>query len=274
MMPPTRARLPTLLFASAAAIAIACGDPYVHSNPYDPGFPVEIDVSGPDTIFSLGEVAQFGAHSTPAFSDTSISWLVDTVTLHRGGLADTIIGNTTFPNPGGGDTIVSGETVFRPSGPGTSVSTEPPLEPNTTTVSVVALIGKVDTTVAVTGGTIQTSVYRHTGFKRVIVTQRLTSIQLHCPDAHSCAAQPPGGSWSILVDGTDALGQPIYGLTISFAGPLRGPPIATYLSRDTTIASVVSVGTRSATVTARRTGATWIVAARGALRDSLQVVVQ
>ena len=234
---------------------------------------MEIVVSGPDTVFSLGEIAQFGAHAIPAFSDTSISWLVDTVTLHRGGSQDTIIGNTTFPNPGGGDTIVPGESVLRRSGLGTFVSAAPPLEPNTATVTVVALIGKVDTTVAVTGGTIQTSTYRHAGYKRVIVTQRLTSILLHCPDAHSCDARPPGATWSLLVDGTDALGQPIYGLTISTAGPLRGAPIAAYLSRDTSIAAVVPVGVRAATVTARRAGAAWIVAARGALLDSLQVVV-
>ena len=110
--------------------------------------------------------------------------------------------------------------------------------------------------------------------------QRLTRIQLRCPDTHVCDSLGVGGSWSVWVDGLDALGDGIYTLSPDFTparattNPTTGPPIASYVSRDTTVASLVPVGVRVATVTARRSGATWIVATRGALRDSLQVVVR
>ncbi|HEX7545283.1 MAG TPA: hypothetical protein VF368_01055, partial [Gemmatimonadaceae bacterium] len=32
--------------------AVACGDPYAHTNPYDPLVSVTVVVSGPDTLFS------------------------------------------------------------------------------------------------------------------------------------------------------------------------------------------------------------------------------
>ena len=53
-----------------------------------------------------------------------------------------------------------------------------------------------------------------------------------------------------------------------------GTPMATFTSRDTTVASVTPVGIRAATVTARKSGTTWIVATRNSLLDSLQLTVR
>jgi hypothetical protein len=78
----------------------------------------------------------------------------------------------------------------------------------------------------------------------------------------------------VWVDGFDALNRQIYALTSATANPPGSPPIATFVSRDTTIAAVSPVNIRAANVTARKTGTTWIIAIRGALLDSLQLVVQ
>ena len=50
-------------------------------------------------------------------------------------------------------------------------------------------------------------------------------------------------------------------------------PVATYVSRDSTIARATPIGIRVAKVSGVKSGTTWIVATRGALADSLQVVV-
>jgi len=63
-------------------------------------------------------------------------------------------------------------------------------------------------------------------------------------------------------------------LTAATTNPLTGTPVATFVSRDTTVASVLLIGIRAATVTARKTGTTWIVATRGSLFDSLALVVR
>ena len=72
----------------------------------------------------------------------------------------------------------------------------------------------------------------------------------------------------------DALGQPIVALHSPAANPATGTAVATFVVRDTTIASVAPVGIRAATVTARKSGSTWIVATRSSLLDSLQVTVR
>jgi hypothetical protein len=78
----------------------------------------------------------------------------------------------------------------------------------------------------------------------------------------------------VWVVGFDALGRQIYALTSSTANPAGATPVALFTSRDTTIAAVVPVKIRAATVTAKKTGSTWIVATRGALTDSVRVVVR
>ncbi|HEY2848428.1 MAG TPA: hypothetical protein VGI97_01010, partial [Gemmatimonadaceae bacterium] len=83
-----------------------------------------------------------------------------------------------------------------------------------------------------------------------------------------------GGTWSVWVDGFDARGLQIASLRTADTNPSAGPPIAVYTVRDTTIATLVPAGIRAATVTALKSGTTWIVGARGALSDSLQLVVR
>ena len=274
-----RGRVVTLLGAAVLVAFFACGDPYLHTNPYDPAVPLEVNIAGPDSLFSYGEVAQYSVRTIPAFPDSAIRWNIDTTTIHRGGNVDTIFPNGTFTNPGTGDTVVEGDSLFKPMGFGTYQSTAPPLEPTTQTVTVEALIGRVDTTVSrwlpCCGiVAIQTNQYRHYGYKSVVLTQRLVRIQLRCPDTHACDTLSVGGTWSIWVDGFDALGRQIYALTSSTANPTRGPPIVTYAARDPTIAGVAPVRIRAATVTALKTGTTWIVATRGSLLDSLRLVVR
>jgi hypothetical protein len=237
---------------------------------------VEFVITGPDSVFSYGELAQYSVQTTPSFPDTAVRWAADTATIHRGGNLDTTIAGVTFSVPGAGDTTVAGETLLRPlAGAGLFQSIAPPLEPTTVTVAIAALLGATDTTVATwETGTVHTSVYRHVGYKRVVVTQRLVSIRLRCPDAHACDTLAVGGAWSVWVDGFDALNRQIYALTSSTANPAFGPAVASYSARDTAIASVTPLHTRAATVTARKSGTTWIVATRGRLADSLQVVVK
>lgn len=234
------------LIATAGITAlVACGDPYRHTNPYDPVYPVTISVTGPDTMNSSFERATFTATSTPAFPDSAVSW----VSL---GLASS-------------------------GGTGTFQAVGPPLWPAYFTATVTALIGKIDTTISVNYSTVQTNIWRHSGSKSVVVTQRLTHIQLRCPDVHACDTLSVGGAWSIWVDGFDATNQRIYALPSATLNPPSGAPIAIYTSRDSTIASVSPNGTRAANVTALRVGTTWIIgtriAAQDTLLDSLQVTV-
>ena len=78
-------------------------------------------------------------------------------------------------------------------------------------------------------------------------------------------------------DGFDSLDHKVVALTGINANPpaSAGTPVfATFAVRDATIASVSPVGIRVATVTALKSGTTWIVGSRGALLDSLQLVVR
>jgi hypothetical protein len=247
-------------------IAVGCGDPYLRTNPYDPGVPVEFVITGPDSLFSYGEIAHYSVQTVPAFPDTAYSWDIDTVTV---------------ANPRNGeDTVVDGGTVFQPSGPAAYTSISPPLEPATVKIAVEVLLGAVDTTVAryspecACTVTIPTHAYRHIAYKEVVLTQRVTRIRLRCPDTQACDTLAVGGTWSVWVDGFDALNRQIAALTSSIANPTIGLPIVKYVTRDTTIASVTPVGIRVGTVTARKSGTTWIVATRGSLADSLQLVVR
>ncbi|MFI5230923.1 MAG: hypothetical protein ACHQSE_00300 [Gemmatimonadales bacterium] len=253
----------SVLAAAIFVTAVSCGDPYLHTNPYDPAYPVEFVITGPDSLFSYGEIAHYSVQTVPAFPDTAFRWDIDTVTV---------------VNPRDGvDSIVDGHTVFNPSGPGAYTSISPPLEPATVTISISASLGQVDTTVARCTPechTIQTEQQRHTGYKSIVLTQRVTRIRLRCPDTQACDTLAVGGAWSVWVDGFDALNRQIAALTSSTANPKAGSPVVTYLTRDTTIATVAPVGIRAATVIARKSGVTWIVATRGALADSLQLVVQ
>jgi hypothetical protein len=260
-----RTNLPARLILAIGALVIvaACGDPYAATNPYDPEALVTFTITGPDTLFSLGEQGHYTVQTNPALPDTAFQWAVDTATIFR---------------PGVGPTVVDGETVLSPSGTGSFTSLAPPLEPAAVTVAIAALVGSVDTTESrfINNRTviIHTTVPRHIGYKGVVLMQRVTRIQLRCPDTHACDTLTAGGTWSVWVDGFDALGRQIVALTGSLANPLTGTPVVTYVVRDTTIALASPVGIRVAAVSALKSGTTWIVAMRGALRDSLLLVVQ
>jgi hypothetical protein len=245
---------------AVVVIAIACGDPYLHLNPYDPDFPVEITIAGPDTIFSLGELALYSVQITPTFPDSAVVWAADTITIFQG--------DSSY--------VLDGSSFLTAGKDGNFQAINLPLEPGTIPISVEALIGRIDTVVGRCNPechAVKTVQYRHSGFKRVILMQRLARIQLRCPDTHTCAPFSVGATGTVFVDGFDALGHQIAALTSATLNPDTGFVIANYLSRDPTVASVAPKGIRGATVTAATAGTTWIVATRKLLFDSLQVVV-
>ena len=246
-------RLAGLLGATLLVAFFACGDPYLHLNPYDPAHAVSVTVTGPDSLFSYAEIAYFGAVIVPAFPDTAVKFdSSDSLSFM----------------PAGAASFEAGPTI------------PPPLWPATKTVTVFAGIGAIDTTYSQWNNacacivTIRTHWYRHVGSKMVVLTQRVVRILLRCPDTNACDPLSAGGAWSVWVDGLDALNHEIVALTAATSNPLTGTPVATFVSRDTTVASVSPVGIRAATVTARKTGTTWIVATRDVLLDSLRLVVR
>ena len=240
-------RLAGFLGATLLVAFFACGDPYRHNNPYDPQTPFEFSIAGPDTLFSVGEFGQYALKSTPALSDTAGTWSSSSVDL-------------------------------RPAAPGQFQLWTPPLWPETETVQIFNSIGKFDTTVTTSLPNEffakQTTMNRRDLARNVVLTQRLVRIRLRCPDAHACDTLAAGAAWSVGVDGFDALDAQIIGLTNPATNPATGTPVATFVSRDTTVASVSPVGIRAATVTARKSGSTWIVATRKSLLDSLQLTVR
>jgi hypothetical protein len=239
----------------ACVAFVACGDPYLHNNPYDPADAVTITVTGPDTIFSYAEVGAFGAQEVPAFPDTALRFAVS-------------------------DSIAFGPTGALP-GEGAFTSLAPPLYPATRNVTVMAMIGQVDTTISEGIGagivTVHTYAWRHVGSKTVVLTQRVTRIQLRCPDTHACDTLAVGGAASVWADGFDAAGHEVIALTSATANPASSPDmpvLVTFAVRDTTVAAAAPAGVRMATVTARKSGTTWIVATHNSLSDSLQIVVR
>ncbi len=177
-------RRPRALTAAVVLTAvIACGDPYLHTNPYDPAHPVEFTITGPDTLFSVGEIAQYTVQTNLPWSDTGLAWAIDTLT-------DPFI----VPPPpplGCGNQVVSGDTILRGNGSGAYQSLVPPLEPYAFNIAIEVWLGSIDTTLSddlcVITRTVQTNEPRHIGYKTVVVTQRVTRIQLRCPDTHACA---------------------------------------------------------------------------------------
>ena len=252
--------------------AVACGDPYAHTNPYDPVVSVTVAVAGPDTLFSYGEQAQYTAQSLPAFPDSAFQF----------GTSDSV--------------------AFPASGRGTFVSRTPPLYPATQTVRIMALLGQIDTVIvdqnlgcpthprcndlsglncpiypACKVSAKHTLAWRHEGAKEVVLTQRVARIQLRCPADHACDRLSVGGAWTVWADGFDALNFKVVALTgvnVNPAVSAATPIFATFAIRDSTVAALSPVGIHAATVTARKSGTTWIVGTRDALLDSLQLVVQ
>ena len=241
-------RSPAIGLAGAIVLtaAIACGDPYRHTNPYDPMTDVVVQLVGPDSVFSVGAFAQYTLQSTPPFL--------------------------------GGDAVWSSSSYdFRNAAPGQFQLWTPPLWPTTEAIELSVAVGRYDTTTT-TGGSVpvakEVTMYRRTFTRTVVVSQRLTRLVLRCPSTHACDTLSAGGAWTVGVDGFDALDGQIVGLTNPAVNPATGTAIAAFVSRDTTVASVAPVGIRGASVTARKTGVTWIVALRDNLRDSLKLVVR
>ena len=235
--------------------AVACRD-YAHTNVYDPLVPVTITITGRDSLFSLGEQAIYTGHS-PQFPDSAIGI--------------------------GGFVGLDEVTPLGSTGTALVVVERPPLYPALAKGWIFVSIGCYTTFVTVeeqsgakpfVARTKAIGVCAHEDSIPIVVTQRLVRIQLRCPDVHGCDTISVGGTASVWVDGTDALNAPVYGLQSPGVNSNFGPPIATYTIRDTTVASVVPVGVRAATVTANKSGTTWIVGVRGALVDSLKLVVR
>jgi hypothetical protein len=250
-------RLALIAGAVVVVALLACGEPtFLHTNPYDPAFPVTITVTGPDTLFSFGESANYVATSTPVFPDTSMLY------------------------------ITSDSAAFFPAQEGTFSSRTPPLYPDTKGVLVIGVIGQIDTVTATTPfylpfdtmqAAIPTHAWRHVGTKSVMLTQRVVRLKLRCPSTQACAAVGVGGSWSVWADGFDALNQSVFVFRTATTNPevsAQTPVFARYAVRDSTVAAITPVGVRAATVTALKVGSTWIIGTRGALLDSLQLVVQ
>jgi hypothetical protein len=235
-----RRRLATLIGFGALVAGFGCRD-FKHTNPFDPeDFGAGITVVGPDTLFTIGASGTYAYKSVPAFVDPTAVW------------------SSSSPN----DLYTEGKDTFD--------VTRAPLYPLTESVGVTVALGETNT--------LHGAAWVTGAGKTVVLTQRLVRIQLRCPASHTCDTLDAGGAWSAWVDGFDAGGTQILGLDIPTVNPTAGTPIATFVSRDTTIASVKPVGIRSANVTAVRSGTTWLVATRIArldtLRDSLPLVVR
>jgi hypothetical protein len=232
-----------LLGLATLTTALACGDPYTHTNPYDPAVSVAITISGPDTLFSSFEQGVYSAQSTPAFSDTAWRW-----SSNMSGP----VGNTA-----------------------TFLSVAPPAWPATDVRTISVMVGAIDTVpvVALAGPVVPIQFYRHTAMRTVVVTQRFTHVRLRCPDVHACDTLSVGGTWTVWADALDALNQGPYRGPGSPPPQADGPSEASFLVRDPTVASATT-GTRASTVTALKSGSTWIVAIRASLLDSLQLVVR
>jgi hypothetical protein len=242
----TTRRVAVLAGFAGLVAAVACGDPYQHTNPYDPVYPVTVSIVGPDTVFNFEQTVQFSGQSDPAFPDSAFQF----------GVSDSI--------------------AFVPAAAGAFIARGTPLWPAYATVTVIAGVGAIDTFLAppAGGNAIRKTFFRHATTKTVVLTQRVVRIQLRCPDTHACDTVPVGGTWSVWTDGFDAGNQEIVALHSPVANPGTGTPVATYSVRDPTVATFTPAGIRAATVTALKSGTTWIIGTRGTLLDSLKLVVQ
>ena len=219
----------------AAAGPSSCRD-FTHTNPFDSSTPIEVTIVGPDTLWNASDFAQYTFQSVPAISDSTARWV--------GGASDLR-----------GD-LSGGYLVYYP-----------PLYPETEAINIVLEIGKYE-------GDKGHAFWRRAFGKTVIVTQRLVRLQLRCPDVHACDPLAVGEAWNVWLDGFDSTGNRPTGMVAPMDNPDTGAPLAQFVSRDTTIATVSPVGVRAATIAALKSGTTWVVASRGALRDSLQVTVR
>ncbi len=235
MITQWRRRGVALVVGLAAMGSSSCRD-FTHTNPFDRATPIELTIVGPDTLWNASDFAQYSFESVPAITDSTANW--------SGGSSD-----------------------FRGDMSGGYLVYTPRLYPETETVSVELDIGKYQ---GMGGG----ADWRRQFSKPVVVTQRLVRIQLRCPDVRACDALAAGDAWSVWLDGFDSKGSRPTGMVNPKDNPATGPALGTFTSRDTTIATVSAAGARVATVTAVKSGTTWLVASRDLLRDSLQLIVR
>lgn len=72
----TRRRMQAAIVVLAAGLVLACGE-YAHRNPYDPDTDTRIAITGPDTLWSIGEIAQYTATVSPAIpGGLGVVWAV------------------------------------------------------------------------------------------------------------------------------------------------------------------------------------------------------
>jgi hypothetical protein len=235
-MPPKKLARLRAQFLSVALTGFAGCSDLTHTNPFDPASDITVTMAGPDTLFSIGQLGQYVVQSVPSFTDPTALW------------------------------SASDARVLRIDGVGSFEVLGAPLYPQTESVQLSLSIGLYYLP--------HGSMYRRSFSRSVVVTQRLVSIKLRCPGTHACDAIAVGSAWSVWADGTDALGSQISGLADPAFNPATGTPIATFVVRDTTIATAAPIGVRVATVLAKNHGTTWIVASRGALLDSLRLTVR
>jgi hypothetical protein len=230
-------RRTVMLFAVVALLlSLACGEPFLHTNPYDPAVPITVTLDGPDTLFSSFEQAFYTAHADPpVFPDTAFFYQ-------------------------------SSSPLILQAAPGSFTVLATPLYPDAFGVEVAVGLGAIDTAKGVIA-------FRHSVTRTIYLSQRIRQIKLRCPDTHVCDPMPVGATWSVWVDPTDSLGHEIQAYFSSVSNAATGTPLVIYSVRDSTIASVVPLGTRVGTVTALKTGTTWILGTRGPLVDSMQLVV-
>jgi hypothetical protein len=231
----SRART-TLAGALALTLCVACLD-IKHTNPFDPDTPLRVTIM-PETVFSVAGEVHFTFSTVPEIIDPGPTW-------------------------GGGNTDLS------PLGDaGIFFSHAAPLWPQTETIQVSIGVGR--------NNLLNLPHYSNSRVFNgsVLITQRLVRIQARCPDTNVCDTLSAGASWSVFVDGFDALGSGIAGLATPTMNPLNVAAIAQFIVRDTSIASASPIGMRAASVTAKRSGSTWLVAQRDSLSDSLRLVVR
>jgi hypothetical protein len=235
---------------AAMMISTACYD-YTHTNPFDPATPATASIVGPDTLYSLSQLIQYTVQGDPPFTDSLALWSASDPDALRGGTS-----------------VCCSLGYFQ--------LFHAPLYPQTETITISIAIGEHSYTPI--GALKEVTSYRRSYSRTIIVTQRLVRLRLRCPAADACDTVTVGGALSIAVDGFDALNAEIDGLgSQQNANPLTGTPIATFVSRDTTIVGIAPVGVRVANASGRKSGSAWVVAMRIAatdtLRDSVRVVV-
>jgi hypothetical protein len=234
-MRTTRSRT-ALAGAIALTLCVACLD-IKHTNPFDPDTPLRVTIM-PETLFSVAGEVHFTFSTVPEITDPGPAW-------------------------GGGNADLS------PLGyAGSFFSHAAPLWPQTETVQVSIGVGRNNLL------NLPHYSYARVFNGSVVVTQRLVQLHARCPDTNICDTLSAGASWSVFMDGFDALGSGIAGLVTPTMNPPDVPAIAQFIVRDTSIASASPIGMRAASVTAKRSGSTWLIAQRDSLRDSLQLVVR